>query len=74
MPRNPGSTDDRRRRSIKCHVKYWGLHLIDGGVEVLGLDSTSVEVHPDGTGVKRDAKHRQIARRMEHEAPIDRHK
>ena len=23
MPRNPGSTDDRRRRSIKCHVKYW---------------------------------------------------
>ena len=42
------------------------LHLIDGGVEVLGLDSTSVKVHPDGTGAqkKRAAEHRQIARRV----------
>ena len=23
MPRNPGSTDDRRRRSIKCSARYW---------------------------------------------------
>ena len=23
--RNPGSTDDRRQRSIKCHMKYWIL-------------------------------------------------
>ena len=29
------------------------LHLIDGGVEVLGLDSTSVKVHPDGTGAQK---------------------
>ncbi len=25
MPRNPGSTDDRRQRSIKCSEKYWGM-------------------------------------------------
>ena len=50
------------------------LHLVDGGVEVLGLDSTSVKVHPDGTGAqkkKRAAEHRQVARRVEHEDPHD---
>ena len=25
MPRNPGPTDDRRWRSIKCYVKYWSI-------------------------------------------------
>ena len=25
MPRNPDSTDNRRQRFIKCHVKYWGM-------------------------------------------------
>ena len=36
-------------------------------VEALGLDSTSVKVHPDGTGArkKRPAGHRQVPRRME---------
>ena len=29
------------------------MHLVDGGVEVLGLDSTSAEVHPDGTGAQK---------------------
>ena len=23
VPRNPGSTDDRRQRSIKCSARYW---------------------------------------------------
>ena len=32
------------------------LHLVDGGVEVLGLDSTSVKVHPDGTGAKKTGR------------------
>jgi hypothetical protein len=33
------------------------------------LDSTSVKVHPDGTGAlkKRPPSHRQIAGRMEHQ-------
>ena len=30
------------------------LHLVNGGVEVLGLDSTSVKVHPDGTGAQKN--------------------
>ncbi len=28
MPRTLGSTDDRRRRSIKCYLKYWGEDLL----------------------------------------------
>ncbi len=38
-------------------------------IEAFALDSTSVKVHPDGTGAlkKRTASHRQIARRMEHQ-------
>src|SRR4051795_113332 len=38
-------------------------------IEALSLDSTSVKVHPDGTGAlkKRTAGHRQVARRMEHQ-------
>src|ERR1700758_2746166 len=38
-------------------------------IEAIALDSTSVKVHPDGTGAlkKRTAGHRQIARRMEHQ-------
>ena len=29
------------------------LHLTDRGVKALGLDSTSVKVHPDGTGAQK---------------------
>src|SRR5271170_2090146 len=38
-------------------------------IEAFALDSTSVKVHPDGTGAlqKRTASHRQGARRMEHQ-------
>ena len=38
-------------------------------VEALGLDSTSVKVHPDGTDAqkKRSAIHRQVPWRMEHQ-------
>jgi transposase len=43
--------------------------LIRIRVECVGLDSTSVKVHPDGTGArkKRPASHRQVARRLEHQ-------
>ena len=39
-------------------------------VEVLALDSTSCKVHPDGHGAlkTREASHRQVERRMEHQA------
>ena len=38
-------------------------------IEAFSLDSTSVKVHPDGTGAlkKRPTGHWQIARRMEHQ-------
>src|SRR5208283_3896068 len=38
-------------------------------IEAVSLDSTTVKVHPDGTGAlkKRTAGHRQIARRMDHQ-------
>ncbi len=38
-------------------------------VEAVSLDSTSIKVHPDGTGAlkKRTAGHRQVPRRMEHQ-------
>jgi transposase len=38
-------------------------------IEAFSLDSTSVKVHPDGTGAlkKRTTSHRQIPRRMEHQ-------
>ncbi len=39
-------------------------------IEAVSLDSTSIKVHPDGTGAlkkKRTAGHRQIPRRMEHQ-------
>ena len=38
-------------------------------IEAFSLDSTSVKVHPDGTGAlkKRTPSHRQIAGRMEHQ-------
>ena len=38
-------------------------------LEVVALDSTSVKVHPDGTGApkKRAASHRQIPGRLEHQ-------
>ena len=38
-------------------------------IEAFSLDSTSVKVHPDGTGAlkKWTASHREIARRMEHQ-------
>jgi hypothetical protein len=38
-------------------------------IEAFALDSTSVKVHPDGTGAlkKRTAGHRQVTRRMEHQ-------
>ncbi len=38
-------------------------------IEAVSLDSTSVKVHPDGTGTlkKRSASHRQVARWMEHQ-------
>jgi transposase len=38
-------------------------------VEAFSLDSTSVKVHPDGTGAlkKRAAGHRQVPRRVEHQ-------
>ena len=38
-------------------------------IEAFALDSTSVKVHPDGTGAlkKRTAGHRQVAGRMEHQ-------
>jgi transposase len=38
-------------------------------IEAFSLDSTSIKVHPDGTGAlkKRPAVHRQITRRLEHQ-------
>ena len=38
-------------------------------IEVVNLDSTSIKVHPDGTGArkKRAASHRQEPRRLEHQ-------
>ena len=38
-------------------------------LEAVSLDSTSIKVHPDGTGAlkKRTAGHRQEPRRMEHQ-------
>src|ERR1035441_7718323 len=38
-------------------------------IEAFALDSTSIKVHPDGTGAlkKRTTGHRQVARRMEHQ-------
>ena len=39
------------------------LHLIDAGVEVLGLDSTSVKVHPDGTGAQEKTGRRASGNR-----------
>jgi len=38
-------------------------------IEAFSLDSTSIKVHPDGTGAlkKRTTGHRQISRRMEHQ-------
>src|SRR6266851_5755259 len=38
-------------------------------IEAFALDSTSIKVHPDGTGAlkKRTSSHRQVARRMEHQ-------
>ena len=37
-------------------------------IEAVGLDSTSVKVHPDGTGAekKRPASHRQVPWRLDH--------
>jgi hypothetical protein len=37
-------------------------------IEAVSLDSTTVKVHPDGTGAlkKRPASQRQVARRMDH--------
>src|ERR671918_1109460 len=42
--------------------------LIRIRIECLGLDSTRVKVHPDGTGArkKRSASHRRVARRLDH--------
>jgi len=38
-------------------------------IEALGLDSTSVKVHPDGTGAlkKRPTSHWKVTRRVEHQ-------
>ncbi len=38
-------------------------------IEAVSLDSTSIKVHPDGTGAlkKRPTIHREIAGRMEHQ-------
>ena len=38
-------------------------------IETVSLDSTSIKVHPDGTGAlkKRPASHRQVPRRLEHQ-------
>ena len=38
-------------------------------IEAVSLDSTSIKVHPDGTGAlkKRPTSHRQVPRRMEHQ-------
>jgi len=38
-------------------------------IEAVSLDSTSIKVHPDGTGAlkKRSAIHRQVPRGMEHQ-------
>ena len=43
--------------------------LIHIRVECVGLDSTSVKVHPDGTGAlkKRAASDRQVPRGLEHQ-------
>ena len=38
-------------------------------IESVSLDSTSIKVHPDGTGAlkKRTTSHRKVPRRMEHQ-------
>ena len=39
-------------------------------LEAVSLDSTSIKVHPDGTGARknRPAGHRQVSRRLDHQA------
>jgi len=43
--------------------------LVRVKIEAVSLDSTSIKVHPDGTGAlkKRPTGHRQVPRRMEHQ-------
>lgn len=38
-------------------------------IEAVSLESTSIKVHPDGTGAlkKRTTSHRQVPRRLEHQ-------
>ena len=51
-------------------------HMIRVSVDCLGLDSTSVKVHPDGTGAlkKRTAVDWQVAPWMEHKSSFGRRK
>ena len=51
-------------------------HMIRVSVDCLGLDSTSVKVHPDGTGTlkKRTAVDWQVAPWMEHKSSSGRRK
>lgn len=51
-------------------------HMIRVSVDCLGLDSTSVKVHPDGTGAlkKRTAVDWQVAPWMEHKSSSGRRK
>ncbi len=44
--------------------------IVQVNIESVSIDSTSIKAHPDGTGAqkKRSASHRQIARRMDHQA------
>ena len=36
MPRNPGPNDNRRQRSIRCYVKYWGREPKLGRISKMG--------------------------------------
>src|ERR1700739_680581 len=49
--------------------KLQSEQLVRIRIEAFALDSTSVKVHPDGTGAlkKRAASHRKVSRRMAHQ-------
>ena len=58
---------ERSAQPSVCRIETEGIIQIN--VEVVCLDSTSVKVHPDGTGAlkKRKTDDRKITRRTHHE-------
>lgn len=66
MPRNPGSTDNRRQRSIKCQKKYWGQFSARQRKAAIGRVGSIAPSGPTGQGRWRARKMAEAAIR---EAP-----